>query len=521
MKKLFTLIAAAFLSVGGVNAQTDIDLSNVASWGWSWNASYAYADGVATITLTGDGGQGSTGWDPVQDWSKYGTLSVVIESYTGEWGQVGVYTKTVDPESSWGEFIAVGKKDFAAINEQTTITVNLDPEQRSTVYQLYIKGNKEGDVIKVSRVYLTEAAKYGEGKTLEMDASGQIMASEFEGYSDNAKVEFTIEATGEATVEQGGSLVSNIGWGIGAILGLDWTTKVADLNLQKIGDNVYSFTLAELKPALAASTTWGDTEVHGVVFSVYGSGNAVCKAKSAVIYEVASEAELWTIAGVSGLLGSGWDTADTSNDMTTEDGVTYTLVKEGVELEAGVNYEYKVAKDHQWAEAYPGSNAILTVDETATYTVTFTFNSETKELSAKAVKTGEAVAKEHTWGVVGDFNSWANDIAMTKGEDGIYTVTIKDLKAGNYEFKVRADGDWTIAYPSSNYQFTVESDGSAVTITFNPETNEVNAEVTVADGIRTVQAAQQDGIRYNVAGQQVGRGYKGLVIVNGRKVLVK
>ena len=66
--------------------------------------------------------------------------------------------------------------------------------------------------------------------------------------------------------------------------------------------------------------------------------------------------DVWTIAGDSNLMGSNWDVTDTSNDMTTADGVTYTLVKEGVVIEKGVTYEYKVAKDHAWTESYGDEN---------------------------------------------------------------------------------------------------------------------------------------------------------------------
>ena len=99
--------------------------------------------------------------------------------------------------------------------------------------------------------------------------------------------------------------------------------------------------------------------------------------------------ETWTVVGGSNLMGSSWDTTDTSNDMTTTDGVSYTLVKEGLVLESGVTYEYKVAKDHSWTEAYPSDNATLTVEETATYTVTFTFNADTKDVSADKEKTND------------------------------------------------------------------------------------------------------------------------------------
>jgi hypothetical protein len=41
------------------------------------------------------------------------------------------------------------------------------------------------------------------------------------------------------------------------------------------------------------------------------------------------------------------------------------------------------------------------------------------------------------------------------------------------------------------------------------------------DGIRSVGNTTEDGVRYNLSGQKVGRDYKGIVIINGKKVIRK
>lgn len=70
--------------------------------------------------------------------------------------------------------------------------------------------------------------------------------------------------------------------------------------------------------------------------------------------------------------------------------------------------------------------------------------------------------------------------AMTEGDDGMFTLTV-DLAAGDYEYKVALDGDWTVNYGSDgvqdgpNYALSLASD-STVTFTYNPETKLV--EVT-------------------------------------------
>ena len=231
----------------------------------------------------------------------------------------------------------------------------------------------------------------------------------------------------------------------------------------------------------------------------------------------------WTVAGTLPLVDNSWDPSDESADMTSTDGINFTYVKEGVVLEKGTQYEFKVVKNHSWDEAYPGSNYVVTVDETATYTVTITFNASTKDIDAVPVKTGSASAVEHTYGVVGTLvGGWDNDVEMTKGDDGLYTATITDVAAGNYEFKVRADKTWDINYPRDNYQLTVEQDHSNVTVTFNEETKEVNATVDSATGITTAKIVNMNETPiFNLAGQRVEKATKGIYIQNGKKFVVK
>jgi maltose-binding protein MalE len=70
--------------------------------------------------------------------------------------------------------------------------------------------------------------------------------------------------------------------------------------------------------------------------------------------------------------------------------------------------------------------------------------------------------------------------AMEEGDAGLYTLSV-DLPAGDYEFKVALDGDWTVNYGSDgaqdgpNYTLSLASD-STVTFTYDPETQLV--EVT-------------------------------------------
>jgi len=64
--------------------------------------------------------------------------------------------------------------------------------------------------------------------------------------------------------------------------------------------------------------------------------------------------------------------------------------------------------------------------------------------------------------------------AMTKGDDGKYTLTVQ-LPKGDYEYKVALDGKWDVNYGSDgalngpNYTISLTAD-STVTFTYDPAT---------------------------------------------------
>ena len=368
--------------------------------------------------------------------------------------------------------------------------------------------------VKVSKITLVRPVSYSTtAKNITFDDGGFIKASEFEGLNDRAKVIFTYNYADEPSA-------IHKGWGIGRIgsnddAGSGPSVLLAELSAAQKGDMAVTVLFSDIKKALAATP-------DGINFQVWGMDDIATTRVKVEAYDALYET--WTVAGASAILGDSWKQDDANNDMKTEGNFIYTLVKENCTLEKGTKYEYKVVKDHAWAVSYPADNAVLTVDETAIYTVTFTFNTLTNEVSATTEKTGDAQAVEHTYDVRGNFKGdekWETSYEMTKGSDGIFTVSIADVDKGNYEYKVRQDNAWDISFPSSNAKVEVKENGSTVTITFDPATTAVNATVTAPTGITAVKTAQLDGVRYNLAGQKVNAGYKGVVIMNGKKFVVK
>lgn len=86
-----------------------------------------------------------------------------------------------------------------------------------------------------------------------------------------------------------------------------------------------------------------------------------------------------------------------------------------------------------------------------------------------------------TYGVIGDFNSWGGDVALTDEDgDGLYTATVS-VPAEGSTYKVRANGGWDYSWGAANADgftansqdncsFTEEQYGKDVTVYFDTRT---------------------------------------------------
>ena len=131
-------------------------------------------------------------------------------------------------------------------------------------------------------------------------------------------------------------------------------------------------------------------------------------------------------------------------------------------------YEYKFIIDGQdWvadpanpdkvADPYGGYNSLLTVGEGAPAVEPEMEPAAEKEAGAPAAKVypaGEVTLEldrpdADFVHVAGEFNDWKpNDIALEKGDDGIWRVTL-DLEAGRYEYKFIINGQDWVADPAN------------------------------------------------------------------------
>ena len=93
------------------------------------------------------------------------------------------------------------------------------------------------------------------------------------------------------------------------------------------------------------------------------------------------------------------------------------------------------------------------------------------------------------------------------------------------------ESDWIFQNVTKTLEFFVSGeDSNGITHKYGNGVNEQgydnNYKVTFTtgidpDGVRLIPASTADGTTYNLAGQRVGKDYKGIVVTGGRKVLVK
>ena len=83
------------------------------------------------------------------------------------------------------------------------------------------------------------------------------------------------------------------------------------------------------------------------------------------------------------------------------------------------------------------------------------------------------------FGTTWDTGNTANDMTTTDDVNYTWSKENVELSAGTVKFKVCKNHGWDTAYPSSDYELSIESNGTYnVTITFNSSTHDVNATAT-------------------------------------------
>ncbi len=283
MKRLFTFLTVALLAFTGgltANAQQEEDITSkfTSCWGGADESVVANQDG--TLTYNSKAWGGLSAWIGGADWSKYASITFEFGEPTPASGQIQL--QRADDLPALTQWYNAGA---------TSVTLKFGENDMTKVNQVALQASAVG-TFQIKRVYLTEAVVYEETPAASLTVNGEknqfFPASLFAGFSENAKVVFTVEIAGSENYQ---------GWGLGEFttptLTKDENWAVKDgIMVQEVkgndGEVKYELTIKELLPAL---TSWPDANGnYGLVSNMYGHddperGTCTVTLKSVEIFE--------------------------------------------------------------------------------------------------------------------------------------------------------------------------------------------------------------------------------------------
>lgn len=446
----------ALAIVTGAKAQATEDI-DITSWGWNYHATSSYADGVMTIKLSEDWGQGSTGWDSGKDWSRYNKLTVVIDSYTNDWGKVYFNSTEKVPGGGEYDYVEIASQTFTTINSQTKVVVDFDPTKATSVRQLSIQGKNADDVIKVSRVYLTEAVSYQE-KDLTLTEGKHIKSSEFDAYPDNYEVRLTI-------ANNTNPYKSRNGWGIGGYSYIDNYSPIVSLTGKDGAEFNLFTTIGDMKRAAKNGTDEyivSEYERSGITFNIYND----CSLVKATVLIPQSDSPSFSAVTISSTLSgtnenipvvaNGEELFDDLSDEATNDFVINSITITPVGSFQSVQGQFRLTSEDGNTQILPRSSSFETVS--------FTYDSTDDVWKAENLKlevTGSDLLDANTNYILEFYFE-----GSTNGTTYDYTY-----KNGENNFKVKfKNGTPPVQFKAENTAtMTLNVDGTATTINFNKD----------------------------------------------------
>lgn len=208
--------------------------------------------------------------------------------------------------------------------------------------------------------------------------------------------------------------------------------------------------------------------------------------------------------GIVGELTGGWPTGESATDLPlTLSGGKYIGEVTGFNaLKNG--YEYKVRANKAWTLQYPSEGNLTwnpsDAEGIGVYTLDFAVTPNPDNMSATTVELTPTKTKDFAIYAVGSdeaetgaaffsgkWDAATTTNAMTKGEDGLYTISWENvaLTAQTYKTKViakaSAEATEALAWYPSDYNATIaisEAGNYDVTISFDPKTLAVTATAT-------------------------------------------
>ena len=172
------------------------------------------------------------------------------------------------------------------------------------------------------------------------------------------------------------------------------------------------------------------------------------------------------------------------------------------------------------------------IEAGGTADVTFTITSETKAALAEfelTLPTGISIVfdedeDDYVYELGSAMTVKTHSATIKQKESGAYYVLV--MNTSGKEFKAESGDYLTVTLKASDDAATGEAKMEKILLVALDESKmntvtEATFAVTVggATGINGINADENDGAAYNLAGQKVGKNYKGIIVKNGKKVM--
>lgn len=241
------------------------------SMNMGWNTSY---DSI-THKIDFTDAWGGIGWifgddngnGTSADFSDYTYVTAEIANVEGKAQKVHVcvcYTNST--VESWNA--------ISATKGESTLRVELDDSLKSHVHRIFIQCDSTGSFI-LRDSHLENDINYAEPVELQVSSVGVISSDQFEGFSDDARVDFTFVTEGEMLgINEKGELADMHCWCLGVICSvadvLSERLQKHYIFLSKIGEQSYSCYLHDIRDLLEAVDDDGES---GIFWTVWPIGN--------------------------------------------------------------------------------------------------------------------------------------------------------------------------------------------------------------------------------------------------------
>jgi len=270
VRKTLIIIIAFMAAACTKMANTKVATKELGHMNYSWMSDYD----STTRNLSYEANWVGGGWwygDDVgkgksANLSSYEQIVIEIDSIDPSIKKMGLSIEYTNNQTTWLQ--------VPVVNGKAVLRSTLNPEYKNKVREIYLLSCQPGKA-HLKSAYMRSHIQYAEPHQLKI-TDGVIDKKQLEGFSKNARLDFTYSTSGELTqTDDKGKTISIHNWAVGFIISaVDTNEETApgrSIHITKTGLQTYSCYLDDLQHMLAVTDS--ATGLCGLKFVVWPLGN--------------------------------------------------------------------------------------------------------------------------------------------------------------------------------------------------------------------------------------------------------